>query len=581
MVLPGVNINLLDGGLNLQPSSNSQVQLYLGCSLSGTPATLTYYGDQQTLKSALVGGELLEAAGYSLNVSGGIVGIMPLEPSVRGGVSTPVKVGAGAGTLALSLAPQAALTITCTTAGALGTAAFTFQVGSVVSAPVVSAAGWSSTGYRVPGTFTTVVFTAGSYVAGGTPDIYTISTLGVVAHPQGAGPAVPTFTSSPVDSYYGAKVVITLGGANGTMRFTYSLDGTDGSMSAEIVSSGGGTYAVPNTGIVFTFTGTQTAGDLWTFNSAGPTYSTTDRAAALTALQTTYLSSALYSMATFIGSVASSAAFATEVAALETSAGTLFNNGVYVRFFQGGPTVGSILPNAGSVTVDSADTDSVVIAARQGMSADNVVPCAGDWSMTSPVTGLVFRRNAVWAAAARAADVEASQNLGAVASGGVSSAVALYRDENATPGFDAAGLTCLRTLGGGSTVVYITDAHTATLSTSDYYPLTNARVVDRACVIVRAKALPLINAKIPTTTRNGLPGVITETKAQQIEGDIGGALRSALVDGSPQDAVSTRVVVNRTNNVLATSTLILAVSVQPYAYARTITANIGMTVNAG
>jgi hypothetical protein len=581
MALPGLTLNVLDGGLNLQPASNSQTMLYLGCSLSGTPNTLTYYGDPQTMKSALVGGELLEAAGYGLSVSGGVVGVMPMTPTTRGGVSAATKTGTGAGSLALSIAPHAAITITCTTAGALGTAAFTFQVGSTISAPVTSAASWSTTGYLVPGTYVTVVFTAGAYVAGGTPDIYTISTLGAIAHPQGAGPAVPTFTASPVDSYYNCKVAITLGGANGTMRFTYSLDGTSGNTSAEIVSPGGGAYAIPDTGIVLTFSGTQTAVDYWTFNTAGPTFSSSDLAAAITALTTTYLSSALYSMVHVGGVVASAAAWATQTSTLETAAGTLFNNGVYVRFINGCPTTGTILPNAGSVTVDSAEIDSLVISTRQSMSAPHVVPCAGDWSMTSPITGLNFRRNASWAAAARAADVNASQSIGAVADGGVASAVALYRDENATQGFYAAGVTCLRTLGGGSTVVYITDGLTATLSTSDYYKLTNSRVIDRACQVVRAASLKYVNARIPTTTRNGLPGVITEKKAQQIEGDVGSALRSALVDGSPQDAVATDVVVNRTNNVLGTSTLILAVSVQPFAYASFITINIGMTLSAG
>jgi hypothetical protein len=578
MALPGLSFTVLDGNLNLQPASNAQTMLYLGCALNGTPNTLTYYGDPQTMQSALIGGELLEAAGYGLRVAGGVVGVMPVNPGTRGGVSAATKVGTGAGTLALSIAPHAAITITCTTAGALGTAAFTFNVNGVTSSPVTSAASWGTTGYLVPGTYTTVVFTAGAYVAGGTPDIYTISTLGAIAHPQGAGPAVPTMTASPVDSYYGCEVTITLGGANGTMRFTYSLDGV--TTSAEIVSPAGGVYAIPNTGIVLTFAGTQTAGDYWTFNTAGPTFSSSDLTAAITALTTTYLSSALYSMVHVGGVVASAAAWATQVATLETAAGTLFNNGVYVRFINGGPTVGTILPNAGSVTVDSADTDSVVIAARQGMSAPHVVPCAGDWSMTSPVTGIVFRRNASWAAAARASDVAASENIGAVADGGVVAALALYRDENATQGFDAAGITCLRTLGGGSTVIYITDGHTGTLSTSDYYPFTNSRVIDRGCAVVRAASLKYINSRVPTTTRNGLPGVITEKKAQQIEGDVGSALRSALVDGSPQDAVATRVVVNRTNNVLSTSTLILAVSIQPFAYARTITVNIGMTLNA-
>ena len=232
MALPGVSVNVLDGNLGLQPATTSQTMLWMGCCTDLTPNTLAYYGDSATLSSALGAGELLEAAGYGLKVAGGVLGVMALTPSTRGGVSAVTKYGTGAETLAVTIAPHKAITVTCTTAGALGTAAFTFQLGSAAaSQPVTSAASWSSTGYLVPGTYCTVVFTAGSYVAGGTPDTYTISTAGVVAHPTGAGPAVPTFTASPIDAY-APKVSITTAGALGTMQFAYSLDGTAGNTSA-------------------------------------------------------------------------------------------------------------------------------------------------------------------------------------------------------------------------------------------------------------------------------------------------------------------------------------------------------------
>lgn len=586
MALPGLSINVLDGNLGLLQGSNSQTALFLGCCLSGTQSVLASYGDQQTMLNALGAGELLEAAGYALKVGGGPVYVYPMPPTTRGGVGSVTKVGTGAGTVTLTMAPHAQLTITCSTGGTLGTAAFTFQIGSgAVSTPVTSAAGWSTTGYQVPGTYVTVVFTAGTYVAGGTPDIYTISTLGVIAHPQGAGPAVPTYTASPIDAYT-PKIKILVAGALGTMQFQYSLDGTDANMSAAVVSPGGGAYQliVPSsglgTGIVCTFASTFVAGDTYSFSATGPTFAAADLTAAMTALQTTYLSSAQYSMGAAIGTLASAAAWSTQVSALESAAVTFFNNGVYLRFFSGCPTVGTILPNAGSITVDSADTDSTVITQRQSMSAPHVVPCAGDVLLTSPITGLSFRRNVLWSAVARATKVEASKNLGAVADGGLTNVTALYRDDNAAGGtFDAAGITAARTFPNYSGY-FLADAHTATVSTSDYYPLANARVIDRGCVIVRAKGLPYVNAKLPTTTRNGIAGVITEKKAQQIEADINSGLRT-LVDNSPQDAVGCSAVVNRTNNLLATQNLIIAANIQPYAYARTVTVNIGLQLTAG
>jgi hypothetical protein len=590
MALPGVKINVLDGNLALQAPSNEQTVVYLGPSLSGANNTLSTYGDITTLQSALsgsaaIGGELVELAGYGLSVSGTPVMVMPTNTTTRGGVGAVTHVGTGAGTVTLTLAPHVSITITCVAGGTLGTAQFTFTLGSgTASAPVTSAASWSTTGYFVGGTYCNVVFVAGTYISAVTPDIYVISTLGAVTHPQGSGPVIPTFTASPVD-YFTPLLTITTAGSPGTAQFTYALDyganAATANTSATIITPAGGAYAIPNTGIVATFAGAFVVNDTYAFSAAGPSPNTSDLTAAFTALTTTYLAQATYSMAAVVASNASAAAWATQCASLETQSLTLFNAGVYVRMFNGCPTIGTVLPNVGGITVDAADTDSVVVAARAGISAPHVVGCAGDWVMTSPVTGLSFRRNAMWAAVGRSSSHEASENIGAVQDGGIAGAVSLIRDENATPAFDAAGITCMRTFtGAGANGIYMTDGHTSTTPTSDYFPLTNARVIDRACAIARLNALPLVLSKIPTTTRNGLPGVITERKAQQIEGMLKSALETAMVDTQPADAVAVGVQVSRTHNILADGNLIIQVAVQPFAYARIVVVNIGLAVQA-
>ncbi len=581
MALPGVRLNVLNGQLGFVPDSTAQSLIYLGCSPLGAENVLGFYGSQAGLTTALDAGELAEAAAYELSVSGGPVGVMTLPPSVRGGLSAVTHEGTGAMTLAVSAAPHKAITITCTTAGALGTAAFTFQVGSgAVSSPVTSAAGWSSTGYRVPGTYTLLVFTAGSYVTVGTADTYLVSVLGVVTHPTGAGPAVPTQTSSPID-WYAPVITVTTAGALATSQFTYSLDGTEANTSGAILTTAGGTYALPNTGIVLTFTGTAVADDTYSFSAAGPTYSNAELVTALTALQTTYLSSS-YSLACIIGNLASGAAWVTQCASLESSALTLFGSGLYIRFINGAPTTGTITGNAGSVTVNSASTDSALLTSRLSVSAPHVAACAGDETLVSPLSGLSYRRNASWAASARAASVEASQNIGAVEDGAVSGVTYLYRDETVTPALDAVGFITMRSFPGsvssgtGLTGYYITNGHTMDTVVSDYYPLTNARVIDLACTIARAAGLPFVNTKIPTTTRSGNVGVITERKAQQIENVVEGKLLNGLVNTEPQEAVNASVQVDRENNVLATAQVNMTVGVQPYAYAETVYINIGL-----
>lgn len=578
--LPGLQQNIIDGNLNLQQGSNAQTALVMGCSLGGVPNTLYSFGDSSTAATALIAGRGLEWLSLVLKVGGGAVYYMPLNQTTRGGVSTPAKVGTSTGTLAVTLAPQQSITVTASTPGALGTAAFTFAIGSgAPSLPVMSASSWSSTGYQVPGTNTVITFPAGTYVTGIPTDVYTISTAGVIVHVAGTGPTIATFASAPVDDYT-PTITVGVGGALGTMQFTYSLDGTATNTSATVTSAGGGVYAIPGTGLVLTFAGTFNAGDLWTFVCAASTFAGSDLTAALTALETTYLAQAQFALVGVDGGNVSASAWATQAATLETAALTLFANGVYVRCFTGCPTVGTVLPNAGSVTIDSADTDTVVITARGTIAAPHAVPCAGDALMTSVVSGLKLRRNAAWPALARATKVKASRNLGAYKDGGLNNVTALFRDENATPGFDAAGITSLRTYSGaGSNGFYVTDAHTGALSTSDYYPLTNARVVDRACAIGRVAGLPLVLDEIPTTTRGTNVGVITEQRAKKIDGDVTNALAAGLTLGNPQDAVGVLATTNRTNNVLGTSTVIIAIAVQPYAYGKYIVENIGMTTS--
>jgi hypothetical protein len=584
-----VQVNVLDGNLGLQQGSNQNTVLLMGCCLGnnaggGVANTLYNFGDPVGAQQSLVGGELLELVQYVLKTApGSIVQCMPLNPTTRGGVGPVTKVGTGALTITPTLAPQSAITITCTTAGALGTAVFTFAVTvngvTVTSAPITSAAGWSATGFLIPGTYTTWTPTAGSYVAGGTPDIYTISTLGVIAHPQGTGPVVGTFASSPVDAYYNVKVSITTAGAVGTSQFTYSLDNGN-SVSSTVTSSA--SYAIPGTGIVLGFSGTAVAGDTYAFSCAPPTFANTDLTAAGAALTSTYINGFFSSLVGIVGSVASAGAWATQAAATETIALSFNAFNIYPRFLLGGPTVGTILPNAGSITVDSADTDSVVQAARAGMSAPHVSVAAGDGSMTGAYSGLVFRRNAVWGAIGRAAAVPASQDIGEVALGGIPSFTSCYRDDFSNGlTFFKSGITSLQTYGAGSPV-FINRGFCATVSTSDYYPLTNARVVDLASGIAVLTARNYTLSRIPTQTRNGIQGTIREDYAQKIESKLNTAEQASLpVAALPTgNAVAVACTVTRTNNIYSSGQLIITVAVQPWSYPTQVIVNIGMTLQA-
>src|SRR5258706_2145435 len=306
MSLPGVTVNVLDGQLNLQAPSAEKTMIYLGVCTLGTPDILTFFGDTTALQTACDTGELVEAAAYGLAISGGPVGVMPLTPTVAGGFSAVTHVGRGSATVSVAGVPHLAIVLTITTAGTLGAGAFTYKVGTEpTSSPVTIPAGRN---YLVPGTYCTLTFAANSVTVG---DTYTISTLGAVTHAGTGSTVTITQSSSPIDGYT-PKVVCTTAGSLGVAQFTYSLDGTDSNTSAAIATTSAGTYQIPNSGILLTFSAALTLADYWTFKTAGPTYGDADLVAAMTALETTYLSSS-YALAVTIGNLASATAWSTQV----------------------------------------------------------------------------------------------------------------------------------------------------------------------------------------------------------------------------------------------------------------------------
>ena len=575
--LPGVTENLLNGNLGLVPVSAEQTIIYLACSTGGTVNQLNFYGDPTTVTSALGLGELPEVVSYANAVAGSIVGGMTLPPTTPGGLSGVTHFpNLGSGTISVSSAPHKSILVTIVNGGALGTATATFSVGGASSGPAVTLPVGGN--YLVPGTYCVITFGSGTYIA---LDTYAVSTLGGIVH-SGTGTPTVTEASSPIDAF-NPIITVTTAGAAGTAQVTYSLDGTAANTSAALVIPGGGSYALPNTGIVITLSGSLTVGDAYSFQSVGPMYSNSDLTAALTALQTTYINSS-YSMVACVGNLASAAAWVTQSGTLDTAGVALFGKGTSVRLFNGAPTVGTITASGGSVVVDSADTDSVLQTARASVSSARVLACAGDAAINSVISGLSFRRNALWAVSAECASINAARNPGDVSLGGLTGVTALYRDEAATPALDGVQFNTLRTFvgnisaGTGLPGFFVTDFHSMDVVTSDYSPGMNCRVMDRAATVARALALPYTNSQVPTTTRNGIAGVITQQRAAQINSKLTSGLQSQLVLISPQDAVGAIAQVNLTHNILADSNLIIGIAIQPFAYSKYITLNLGFAV---
>jgi hypothetical protein len=581
MPIPSATLTIADGSLGISPAGSGKIAVVQGVCSKGTPATVYgAYNDIPTMVAALGYGPAVEAAALAIN-GGASVYVVVLTPLYDGAASTVTKVGSGAGVVATPLfAPAAQITLVCTTTGLLGTAAFTYKIGTgTTSAPVTSAAGWSSTGWLIPGTMTKAVLTEGTGFDAG--DTITISTVGVCSLSVNAGASTGTIhasngqVSQPFDDYTGV-VEIRSTGAEGVGTFRYTLDsftddaGVDlSTWSADILIPSGLKYALPNTGVFLTFSSASyTDGDTHSFTTCASGFNTAAVTAGFTAL---YAQGSLeYNLGHTAGMPVSAAGAATLAGVVDTNMTTAETAFRYLHWYMDVPTVGSRILSGGAPIADTADTDSTVASAFAAIESKRVVWGAGDFLCISPLNGRLCRRPASWLAMSRAAVVPISENLHRVKRGALKNVRKIYRDESSTEVLDAARFLTLRTH-IGKNGYFITKGRTAAQSTSDYSRIPNRRVMDRACQIARSEGVELIGEDFVVND----DGTIAEKEAQRIEKVINKKLTEALVDtGNASRAV---VVVNRAWNLLSTSTLKMVVRVTPRGSSDFIEFDMGFT----
>ena len=254
-----------------------------------------------------------------------------------------------------------------------------------------------------------------------------------------------------------------------------------------------------------------------------------------------------------LGAAASSAASATQLAALDTQLGTAAAS---YRFARG-------------IIEAFVDTDAGAIAAFNTSASTRVAVGQQTANLVSVINGRIQPRNVAWLAAARAAKVPPSEDLGRVASGACVGVVKLNRDEQATPGLDAARFTTARSIIGRQGY-YLTNGRLMSPAGSDFTYWQNGRVMDIAAATVRQALLIYLNDSVRV---DPLTGFILEVDARHIEAYVDGQLRAALTQ--PGYASDVNFQVSRTQNILSTNTLATTTRVTPLGYAKAITVDIG------
>lgn len=546
MAIPEAKLRIEDGALGAIAPNTAAASVKIGVCSAGTPNTVVGYSDINTAKTALGKGPLVEALAHVLAVAGGPVYAVPVNASVAGTVGSVTKVGPGTGTVTPSLGPDRIVRAKVSTGGALGTAAFQFSVDNgAYGAPVVSnaSAPWA---YTVPGTLVKLSFPAGTYVSA---DIYTANLNGTVGL-VGTSPAGVTQASSPVDAY-DVQIRIATAGGLGVGAFTYSTDGGN-VVSPVIAIPGGGVYAIPGTGVVLTFAGTFSAGDLYTFTTTAAGFTNSDATAAIDAV---LAAPQEWGHLHIVGTPASAAAAASLAAVVDAKLTAAETNFRYAF---------------GVVEAPQGEGDTTVAAAFASFESRRTMITAGDAGMVSVLTGHVNRRNLAWATTARLAAIDISDDPAWVALGALKNVTSIYRNEAATPALDEARFTTARTH-IGRPGYYLTNGRMMAPGGSDYTYVQNRRVMDRACQVVRAGILPFLNASV----RVDDDGKIDERDALAISATINGQLETALK--SPGYVSDTEVVVNRSANLLSGAPLTVTVRIRPKAYAKQIEVSMGFT----
>jgi Protein of unknown function (DUF2586) len=554
MALPDVTITIQDGALGQVPASVANAQAKVGICSAGIVGTVYSFSDIGVAQQTLGQGPLVDAIAHTLSVAGGPVYAIPANPSAVGVASAVTHTGPGSGTVTAAtaaLSPAQTVALKIVTGGTNGTMTFQVSLGGGAYGAVTASVG-GTFAYLVPGTLTTVTFAAATTWQ--TTDVYTVDTLGGITL-TGAGPAASNVTqvSSPLDAY-SVIVTITTAGALGTAVFTYSVDGGN-SVSGQIATpTGAGKYAIANTGVVMTFAGTFTAGDTYSWTTTAAGFSTSDLTTSLTALRANV---AEWGFVHVVATWANAAGAAAASAIVDTQMSTAETQFRYVF---------------GAVECPTTESDSTVATAFASFASARVMVCAGDVGAVSPINGRILRRNCAWIVTAHLAGIQAGEDAAFVGSRNpIKNVASLYRDEAKTPFLDAQRFTTMRTFPGRAGY-YITNGNMMAAGGSDFNLVQRRRVMDVACRITRQAELPYLNGSVRINPTNG---TIDERDAQAFEAKVNSQLKSGVV--ATGDASSSSVVVNRSANILSTSTLPVTVRITPLGYMKFISNNIGFT----
>lgn len=372
-------------------------------------------------------------------------------------------------------------------------------------------------------------------------------TLGTITR-VGTGPTITDNASTPFDRYE-LKIEITTGGALGTARYRYSLDGGR-NYSPILVLPVGGAVTIANTGIALTApVGTYVAGDTYSATTTAPTFTSTQLDLCKTAIDATPLSWDWLALAGKYADAASANTIAGVIAGYLTD---WFSKFKFVRAAM----------DAGAGSAASTLT---------GFTTEHrfLMACFGDADFLTSKSMVGWVQPLMPAAvviAKRAAGALLSTHLGRVDDGPIVGIAAydqtfgagLTPDEGLAPGMDDGRFATLRTFRGDAPNRYfVTAGRTRAPITSDFKDWHIAGVACKTMQIIFEQQLSAVNR----TWRTNADGTVDEGEASAFEQKVQSALEEALLkptnaEGTPGHVSAVRYQIDRTNNLNTTKTLV-------------------------
>lgn len=367
-------------------------------------------------------------------------------------------------------------------------------------------------------------------------------------------------SGAPVDTWP-VTILVTRAGAAGTAAIRVALDDLLTYGGEEIIP-GGGTYAIPDTGITLTFTGTFAVGDTFTFATVGPVSTTGDLSAALTALAA--------SPTTWEGVYVSGPLSGAQAAMIEA---WVAGQRAVGRYFW---VLGEARDN--NPGESHATWAASILADFAGFTSTygQLSIVAGYGEIVLPGLRGIVRRSLSWPVGAQITNVQPQKHPGQPVDAGPlpgiytpSGGTGISHDERTQPGLGGSAgrfLTC-QTLLGYPGQYFVGDGSglrspgTMAAGTSDYSLLMNVRVMMAIC-----RALLVAGGQVlaqDEATKTG--GVLATDQADKIDAQITRYLELQVVAKGYTQSVEARV--SRTEPVLSSKHLPFTVKAKPWAYA--------------